>query len=130
MPTSRSVKTSARKFPKRSLRFTDASQNATMALRSPRPPLNSAAVAACGVFRRRDSRSESRIHRTAQEIHWPHDEQRRGILRTHRGARLRAIASHSRVTHRERFGTAGETYARRVQSEERRFETALRAREK
>src|SRR5439155_22892539 len=62
--------------------------------------------------------------------HWPHDEQRRGILRTHRGARLLAIASHSRVTHRERFGTAGETYARRVQSEERRFESALRAREK
>src|SRR6266404_590353 len=75
------------------------------------------------------SRPERKNYRATEKIYRPHDEQRRGILRAHRGARLRTVEPHQRAAHRERLRTAGEADARPIQSEERRPKASSRARE-
>src|SRR5882724_455779 len=79
---------------------------------------------------RGDSRSARRNCRAAEKIYRANHQQRRGILRADRCARLRAITFHRRAARRKRFRTARQTDARAIQSKERRFETVVRARKK
>src|SRR6266852_4200850 len=80
-----------------------------------------------GFLRRSHPRRPRRNRRQAEEIHRPHDQQCRRVLRADCGDGLCTIAWHSRAARRERFRASRQTDARAIQSEERGSAPAFRA---